>query len=160
MRLVFATLGLWLSVVQVGLAADAPRPDVRRVLPAWAETWRTADIDKMMAFYEDSRALVAVESRGVIHKGSAAVKMMYQNAFAELTWEKVGLEEIEVGQEGNVAWATFRWKAEATAKKPPMPLAFDVRGSMVFKWDGRAWRIVQEHFSPIADVPRVKARTQ
>lgn len=160
MRLAISGLALWLSVVQISRAADAPKPDVRRVLGAWAEAWRAADIDKMMAFYEDSRAVVAIESRGVMHRGSAAVKMMYQNAFAELAWEKVGVEDVEVSQEGNVAWATFRWKADATAKKPVMPLSFDVRGSMVFKWDGRAWRIVHEHFSPIADVPRVKARTQ
>ena len=96
MRIAFAVLGLCLSIVQASRAADAPLPDVRRVLPAWAETWRAADIDKMMAFYEDSRTLVAIESRGVMHKGSAAVRMMYQNAFAELVWEKVGVEEVEV----------------------------------------------------------------
>ncbi len=156
---------LWLLcfgsvAISATMAGAAEPPDVRRVLAAWADTWRTGDVDRMMAFYDDSRMTVLIESRGVMHRGAAAIRLYYRNALTQMIWEKVELEELEIDRHGDAAWAVFRFKAEGQAKEPAMPLAFDFRGTIVLKWDGRAWRIVQEHLSPIADVPRVRTRQQ
>ncbi len=162
MRRMAAVLLCWGSVATVSLAAApaAEPPDVRKVLASWADTWRTGNVDRMMAFYDDSRTTVLIESRGVMHRGAAAIRLYYHNALTQMVWEKVELEELEIDRHGDLAWTVFRFKGEGQAKEPAMPLAFDFRGTIVFKWDGRAWRIVQEHLSPIAEVPRVRTRQQ
>lgn len=139
-------------------AAAAEPPDLRQVLLSWAASWRGGNVDRMMAFYDDTRTPVLIESRGVMHRGLPAIRLYYRNALTQMVWEKVEIEELDIQRHGECAWVVFRFKAEGQAKDPPVPLAFDFRGTMVWRWDGRAWRIVQEHLSPIADVPRVRTR--
>jgi uncharacterized protein (TIGR02246 family) len=142
----------------LAIAADKPSPTPKQFLESWAEAWKSNNVDKLLSFYENSKDVVTVSSSGHLHKGTAEVRKMYEAAFGEATWERVTLEGLEIRHDGNVAWGTCRFKADFAPKAGKEKLIFASQGSFVLHKQGESWKIVLEHYSPIADVPRVKPR--
>ena len=142
------------------LAARAPAaddsPSPQHFLQQWATAWQASDVDRMMAFYDTSEQTVAVESRGIVRRGPAQIREMYQGAFDELSFDRVILTPISQGQHGSTAWATCRYKADIRLRSDNSRHVLEVCGSIVMKREKDAWRITLEHFSTIADVPRVR----
>ena len=125
-------------------------------LHQWARAWEESDIDRMMDFYDTSEKTLAVESRGILRRGPAEIREMYEDAFGELIFDRVRLVMITKGQHDSVAWATCRYIADARLKSDGSRHVFDVHGSFVMKRQGDSWKITLEHFSPIANIPRVR----
>lgn len=141
-------------------AADAPAKPAspEYVLRDWTKAWRTSKVVAMTAFYEDSKDIVAWESSGKVRQGTAGIRQMYQDAFDEVVFDATALEELKVRQEGNIAWAHGRFKADTTVRADKSRWLLHVRASFVLKREGDSWKIVFEHFSPLADIPRVQPR--
>jgi ketosteroid isomerase-like protein len=112
----------------------------------------------MTAFYEDSEHVVAWESIGKVRQGIAAIRSLYEDAYAEVRVESAALSSLDVRQSGDVAWATCRFKAETILRADGSRWTLDIRGSFVLKQEQDEWKIVLEHFSPIEGVPRVQRR--
>jgi ketosteroid isomerase-like protein len=112
----------------------------------------------MTVFYEDSKEVVAWESSGKVRAGAAGVRQMYQDAFDEVVFDSAILEDLKVRQDRNIAWAHGRFKADTTVRADKSRWVLHVRSSFVLKRQGDTWKIVFEHFSPLADVPRVQPR--
>lgn len=125
-------------------------------LQTWAETWKTSDVDKMMAFYDTAKETMAIESLGHIRRGPAEIRKMYRGAFDELIFDDVTVTPITRGQHDSVAWATCRYVAQMRVKSDNSKYVLEVRGSFVMKKDNGSWKITLEHFSTIPDVPRVR----
>ena len=83
---------------------------------------------------------------------------MYEAAFNEATWERVALEDLEIQEDGNVAWGVCRFVADFTPRGATEQFVFTSQGTFVLLKVGADWKIAMEHFSPIVDVPRVQPR--
>jgi ketosteroid isomerase-like protein len=155
-----ATVGLCLLLGLTGAAdkTDKAAPTPKEFLESWAEAWKSGKVDQLLSFYEESKDLIAVASSGHSFKGMAEVRKMYEAAFSEATWERVTLEGLEIRQGGDTAWGTCRFKADFAPKADKAKLLFTSQGSFVLRKQGGSWKIALEHFSPIADVPRVQPR--
>jgi ketosteroid isomerase-like protein len=149
-----ATLGVIALLVAAPTRAASPE----QVLRDWAKAWRSSKVAAMTAFYEDSKEVVAWESSGKVREGAKEIRQMYQDAFDEVVFETAGLEELKVRQQGDVAWAHGRFKADTTVHADKSRWLLHVRASFVLKREGESWKIVFEHFSPLPDIPRVQRR--
>jgi ketosteroid isomerase-like protein len=138
------------------LPAAAASPE--EVLRDWTKAWRTSKVAAMAAFYEDSKDVVAWESSGKVRDGAAGIRQMYEDAFNEVVFDAASMEELKIRQEGNTAWAHGRFRADTTVRADKSRWRLHVRSSFVLKRDGDTWKIVFEHFSPLADIPRVQRR--
>jgi ketosteroid isomerase-like protein len=138
------------------LPAKAASPE--EVLRDWTKTWRTSKVAAMTAFYENSKEVVAWESSGKVRQGTTGIRQMYEDAFTEVVFDTAALEELKVRQDGNIAWAHGWFKANTTVRADKSRWVLHVRASFVLKRDGDTWEIVFEHFSPLADIPRVQPR--
>lgn len=146
-----------MMVAASSVAAEEPSSGPEQLLQNWAAAWPDASVETMVSFY-DSKSAVAIESSGAMHKGLPAIRRMYRSAFEEVVWEKVRLKDLEVHRKGDVAWATCRFRADATLKANDARIVFTSQGSCVLRRTDSSWKIVLEHFSPIAGVPRIQPR--
>jgi ketosteroid isomerase-like protein len=151
-------LCLVLTTVVCGALAVSPAAAAspEGVLRDWTKAWRTSKVAAMTAFYEDSKDVVAWESSGKVREGAAGIRQMYEEAFDEVIFDAASLEELKIRQDGNTAWAHGRFKADTTVRADKSRWRLHVRSSFVLKRDGESWKIVFEHFSPMADIPRVQ----
>jgi uncharacterized protein (TIGR02246 family) len=156
MKSTIAVCALLLTCVHGSAASEETQGGPGAMLSSWAAAWRTGDIDKMLAFYEQSNDVVAIASSGRRYAGKAGVRRMYEQAFGEADWREVELRDVKVLQDGNMAWTTCRFKAVMRVKLNDTTLVFTSQGSILVRRSGERWRIVLEHFSPIADVPRLQ----
>jgi len=149
--------GLMVGVVR---AEDPPEQALtpKQSLQRWAASLLDGELDRTIAFYEDSRDVVAIQSRGHVRKGLAAIREEYQAAFDEVVFQAVSLEELRVRQNGDVAWATCQFKADTLLKSDKTKWTLHVRASFVLQRSSDAWKITLEHLSPMAGVPRVRRR--
>ena len=139
---------------------EQPPSTPREALESWAEAWKSGNVEKLLPFYEDSKDVVAVASSGHLHKGLAEVRKMYEAAFREANWERVTLEGLEIRRDGNTAFGICRFKADFAPKAGKAKLVFTAQGSFVLRKHESSWKIALEHYSPIADVPRVQPRKE
>jgi ketosteroid isomerase-like protein len=130
----------------------------KEFLEHWAESLLDGKLDRTVAFYEDSKEVVAIQSSGKVRKGIAEIRKEYQAAFDEVEFEKVSLKSLSVRQNGGVAWATCEFKADTRVKADQRAWLLHVRSSFVLERSGKSWKIVLEHFSPIAGIPRVQRK--
>ena len=130
----------------------------KETLAHWAEAWQSGSVEKCLTFYHDSKSLFAVASSGHSYRGLAGVRRMYAAAFDEATWERVALKDLEIQENGNVAWGKCRFVADFTPSESTVQFVFTSQGTFVLLKVGADWKIAMEHFSPIVDVPRVQRR--
>jgi ketosteroid isomerase-like protein len=105
---------LLIASVMTCVSASAASPE--EILRDWTKAWRTSKVAAMTAFYEDSKDVVAWESSGKIRQGAAGIRQMYEDAFEEVVFDSAVLEELKVRQEGDIAWAHGRFKADTTVR--------------------------------------------
>lgn len=153
--------GLLACVLSLSLASPARGVDESRTSPEeflkqWAQAWSANEIQRMMSFYEDSEDLVVIASSGAAYKGTDGLRKMYKAAFEEANWNRVMLENLQVREERKIAWATGRFQANLQSQG--REFRFTSQGTFVLRRGDGGWKIVLEHFSPIADVPRVQRR--
>ncbi|MHC4166305.1 MAG: YybH family protein [Planctomycetota bacterium] len=127
-------------------------------LRKWASGFGEESVGDMTAFYEDSKDTLAIQSTGHMRKGIAEIRKEYESAFGEVIFERVTLENLKVGQDRDVAWATCRFKALTLHKVKNTKWTLEVYTSFVLKRSGKTWKIVLEQSTPIAGVPRVSPR--
>jgi len=127
-------------------------------LREWASGLSAGSADDTIAFYEDSKDTLAIQSTGRMRKGTAEIRKEYQSAFAEVVSERVTLGDLRVRQNRDVAWATCRFKALTLLKANDTKWSLEVYTSFVLKRSGKTWKIVLEQSTPIAGVPRVSPR--
>lgn len=129
-----------------------------RTLHQWAEALKSSKVGNVMTFYEDSEDVLLIVSRGHARKGTDAVRKEYEAAFAEVTFDRVVLDSLSVRQSGQIAWAVCRFKADTTLHADKSRWRLDIRTSFVLNRIDGTWKIVLEHSSPVAGVPRVQPR--
>ena len=154
------TVCVCLLIFAGSAASDEPKGPLtpEQFLQQWARTLTAGKVETMLAFYEDSEHVIAIESNGRVRKGRRGIREMYEEAFAEVVFEAVALTSIEVREDGGIAWATCRFKADTRVKANNTPWTLEVHGSFVLCRTGETCKIVLEHFSPIAGIPRVRRR--
>jgi len=153
-----AFFALMLTCVQSGAASEKEQTGPKATLDRWASAWRTGDVAKMLAFYDRSKDVVVIASSGRRYDGAAGVRKMYEEAFGEADWKNVELHDVKVLQDGDIAWTTCRFQAEMLVKPNDVTLVFTSQGSVVLRRSENRWIIVLEHFSPIANVPRIQRK--
>lgn len=156
MKSTIAVCALLFTCVHGSAASEETQGGPGAMLNGWATAWRTGDLDKMLTFYEQSKDVVAIASSGRRYDGTAGVRKMYQQAFGEADWSEVQLRDVKVLQDGDMAWTTCRFQAVMRVKLKNTTLVFTSQGSILSRRSEGRWKIVLEHFSPIADVPRLQ----
>ncbi len=154
-RLVF----LLLPALAAGCAATgAGLPDAtpEETLEAWSEAWVAGELDRMLAFYDDSDDLVVIHSSGHVRRGHAELVADYETAFEDTVFEEAALDLSEVGQAGGAAWATGRLRATSRRRADDSRWRLELNTTFVLRSDGDAWRIVLEQSTPVAGIPRIR----
>jgi hypothetical protein len=59
-------------------------------------------------------------------------------------------------EDGNIAWGDCQFTAMFTPQGSKEKMAFISQGTFTLRKRDGEWRITLEHFSPIANVPRVQ----
>lgn len=145
------------ALISVSTArADEP-PATHRLLEQWSAAWTEGDVAKMMTFYDSSKDTTAIESLGTIRKGPDEIRAMYQEAFEELTFDRVTLTPVVQGGGESAAWGTYRYVADVRLKSNGSKYVLEVLGTFVMRKADDTWRISLEHFSTLPDVPRARA---
>ena len=144
-----------LACLSLSAAADEAQ-SAKEFLLQWAEAVTAGDLDLVVAMYEDSEDVVAIESKGTVLKGIEQIRAMYEGAFKEVVFEKVTLDPLKVRASGGVAWAFCRLKASSRVNEDGTRWMLEIRGSFVLKRCEDSWEIALEHFATIAGVPRAR----
>lgn len=158
MRIAVLVFALLFACAQGGDESDKTQAGPKATLEHWASAWRAGDVKKMLTFYGDSKDVFPIASSGRRYEGAAGVRTMYEEAFGEADWNNVQLRDVKVVRHGDVAWTSCRFQAEMTLKPDGVTLVFTSQGTVVLQRMENGWRIVLEHFSPIADVPRIQRK--
>ncbi len=153
MGVLLAGYGL-LASASVEQGGTAPAAFLRE----WASGLSAGSVDDTIAFYQDSKATLAIHSTGRMRRGTAEIRKEYQSAFAEVVFERVTLGDLTVRQNRDVAWATCRFKALTLVKANNTKWTLEVYNSFVLQRSGKKWKIVLEQSTPIAGVSRVSPR--
>ena len=114
--------------------------------------------DDTLAFYEESEEVVAIQSSGHMWKGISRIRKEVQGRFGQIVIQNVTLGSLLVRQHGDVAWATCELRGNMLLKSDNTEWTWQVRTSFVLRRSGKTWKIVLEHSSPLADVPRLQPR--
>jgi ketosteroid isomerase-like protein len=109
-----------------------------------------------MPFYADSDDLVVIPSSGEMHKGFAAVKKAYDQAFREVVFSDSEVTELTVKQLDDVAWGSYRHRYKMRILADKTRWQVEIRTTVVLKRNKESWQIVLEHSSPIAGTPRIR----
>ena len=160
MEIVWATLLLALfaaNLVAVPCfgqdAGTTPKEAIQRLAKATVTAKEPADV---LRFYDESEDLIVIWSSGHQHKGYAAVKKEFQKLFREVAIFDLEVTQMTANQLHDVAWVTCRQRAKFRVLADDKKFQLEVRTTFVLKRHKDAWRIVLDHSSPIADVPRIK----
>lgn len=129
-------------------------------LHRWAASFSEGNADAIVAFYEDSKDVLAIQSTGQVRKGTAEIRREYEAAIDEVEFEQVTLENLTVRQSGDVAWASCEFRANTLRHFDQTRWTLRIYTSFVLKRAGTTWKIVMEQSTPIAGVPRVKQRAE
>ena len=156
MRYAAPCLCLCLLACSTLCAAADDAQSAKKFLLRWPEALVAGDLDTIVAMYEDSDDVVAIESKGTVRKGIEQIRAMYEGAFREVALEKVTIDPLKVRASGDVAWAYGRLKASTRVKKDGARWLLEIRGSFVLKRCEDSWEIALEHFATIAGVPRAR----
>lgn len=128
----------------------------KEAIQSWAKAFTAKEPADVLGFYAESEDLILILSGGQQHKGYAAVKKEYHKGFGEVVFFESEVSEMTAEQVQGVAWVTCRHRAKFRVLADDSKFQLEVRTTFVLKRDKDAWRIVLEHSSPIADVPRIK----
>ena len=159
--LVSLSIGLATSVlVSAAFAGDTAPGGLtpQQALRAWSAALESSDLERTVGAYDDSSDTVVLLSWGKKRTGLHEIRREYEAAFKEVVFDKVALESLAVQQCGQVAWATSVFKADTTRQSDQTRWRLSIQTSFVLKQSGNVWKIVLEHSSPIAGVPRVQRR--
>jgi len=141
-------------------AQDEKDTTVEKFLKDWAGSLQKGDSDKMAGLYEDSNDVIAIQSTGRIRKGIGEIRKEYESAFSEVVFEKAELQNLTLHHNGEIAWATCRFKADTKVKLDNSAWTLEIFTSFVLKRTGGKWHIVLEQSTPIGGIPRVRSRQQ
>ena len=157
-RLTFIFIVVAAVSISVLKARDEKDKTVENFLKEWTASLQTGNVDQMAGLYEDSNDVTIIQSTGRIQKGIAEIRKEYEKAFDEVVFEKAELKNITIRNQGDVAWATCRFRADTSTKLENSAWTLEIFTSFVLKHTGGKWSIVLEQSTPIADIPRIRAR--
>ena len=131
----------------------------QQALRAWADAMESSDLERTVGFYDDSSDTIVFLSWGEKRTGLQEIRKEYEAAFKDVVFDEVTLESLSVHRYGQVSWAASVFKADATRRSDLTQWCLHIRTSFVLRQRGDTWKIVLEHFSPIAGVPRAQRRS-
>jgi ketosteroid isomerase-like protein len=134
-------------------AGPSPKEGIER----WAKALTSKDPADALHFYAESEDLILILSSGYQFKGYAAVKDVYERSSRDIAFFESEVTELVAQRVGDVAWVACRHRARFRVIADDSKWQLEVRTTFVLKRHKDEWRIVLEHSSPIADVPRMKS---
>ncbi|SHK40850.1 hypothetical protein SAMN02745181_3747 [Rubritalea squalenifaciens DSM 18772] len=132
---------------------------IKEWFKGWVQTFNEDDPKKMMAFYddgEDSANLDMLVSVGRWHHGREEARKAYEGDAEVLDYydsQAVDLKVRYLG--GNYALVSFQHHFKYKVKEDGRKFQVKIRTTMTLKWLNGNWKIVQEHSSPMENVPYV-----
>jgi ketosteroid isomerase-like protein len=158
-----AGIGLALLAQSFGwIGGSAPRPgqdtgsSPKEAIESWAKAFTAKEPADVLRFYDESEDLLLILSSGHQINGYAAVSEQYHKGFREVAFFESQVTELSAEQQQDVAWVTCRHRAKFRVLADNTKFQLEVRTTFVLKRHKDTWRIVLEHSSPIAEVPRMK----
>jgi ketosteroid isomerase-like protein len=133
-------------------AGTSPKEAVQR----WAKALTAKEPAELLRFYAESEDLIVILSSGHQFKGYAEVKKVYEKSLREIVFFESEVAEVTAQQLQDMAWVTCRHRARFRVLADDDKFELQVRTTFVLKRQKNEWRIVLEHSSPIADVPRIR----
>ena len=137
-----------------------PTASPEQTLKSWSEAFLLGDVDRAVSFYDESEDVVLLHSTGDVSRGITEVRTDYVNAFEEVVFEDVSLDLSGSWQDGDVAWATGRFVAQARRKADDSLWRLEISTSFVLKNRGGTWKIFLEQSTPLKGIPRIRRRDQ
>lgn len=133
---------------------DATSPT--ETIKKWARAFTAKDAAAVISFYEESDQLIAIASSGQQTKGFPSVKKEWEKLFRDVVFTEHEVTELAVVQNQDVAWATCRQRGTFRNRADNTRWQMEVRTTLVLKRHKNGWKIVVDHSSPIAGIPRMK----
>jgi ketosteroid isomerase-like protein len=124
-------------------------------LKSWAAALKRGAIEDVLKSYEDSKEVVTIQSSGRVRKGIAEVRKEWELAFNEVAFDDIALNDLVARRNGDVAWATCRFRALTTRKSDQARFKLEIDTSFALTRSADTWRIAFEPSTAIVDVPRV-----
>jgi ketosteroid isomerase-like protein len=131
-------------------------PSPKEAIQAWAKALTSKDPADVLRFYAESEDLIVIFSSGHQIKGYAVVKKLYDDSARRMAFYESEVSDVAAQRLADVAWVACRHRARYRELADGSKSQLEVRTTFVLKRHKDGWRIVLEHSSPIADVPRVK----
>ncbi|MEO8573754.1 MAG: nuclear transport factor 2 family protein [Pyrinomonadaceae bacterium] len=135
---------------QTGKAAPAkldPAKGVREAFDRMTEGIRQVDVEKVMSAYDNNERTLVFNNNGSVTMGWTQMKENRASSFAKT--KNVTLEPTGVRVEmlsPTSAYVSFKWKQ--TQEFDGKLESASGRTTLVFKFIGKAWKVVHAHISP------------
>jgi uncharacterized protein (TIGR02246 family) len=155
----FATSLLFAATACASVMSQDPAPETpAEFLARWAAALKTGELEGMESLYDDSEDVTVVLSWGEVRRGRAAIRQEYAAAFREVEFEETAVQLESVRRLDSVACVLVRFRANTKLKSDGTPWKLEIYTSFVLHQAKDSWKIVHEHSSVIAGIPRVQRR--
>ena len=148
---------VWLAIFSLRIsAAEAEAGTLEARAKAWVESYNSNKLATMMEFYEDSDKLDILVSVGISNKGKVEYKKLLAQDIAHITFSDSKSEKLSVREMGEFGVVAFVHKFKYKVKQTGEIFQVHIRTTMTWRKIDAKWKIIQEHSSPIIDIPRNK----
>jgi ketosteroid isomerase-like protein len=154
-RTILVLVALCANFAAVPCFGQDAGPSPKEAIQGWAKALTSKDPADVLRFYAESEDLIVIFSSGHQIKGYAVVKKLYDDSARRIAFYESEVTEVAVQRLADVAWVACRHRARYRDLTDDSKWQLEIRTTFVLKRHKDGWRIVLEHSSPIADVPRV-----
>lgn len=144
-----------MDTVSATRPADTADTEIRTLIAAWTEAVRAADVDRIMAFYDDE--VIAYDAIAQLRfVGSDAYREHWALCMSMCAGMIFEPGDITSAASGDVAFAHFPIRCGGTGPDGKEMSSW-MRATEGYRKIGGEWRIVHEHFSAPFDPESGKA---
>lgn len=136
--------------------ADDPGP-CEQTANAWIQALEAGDFEAVENLYAAEDTFIALESFGNRRQGPAGLSAMWDEAKAEASFLSVELKPLALTERDAFAVCVGELEATTELHADHSRWLLRIQGTWVLEKQEKGWRIIHEHFSPIAGVERVQS---
>lgn len=129
--------------------------DPKSVVGAWVATFNDNDVNKLLAFYEQSSELEVIASSGNRYDGYDAIKKGFADDMENVRFYESKAKAISARRLGGVALVSFEHQFKMVIQEDGSKWQFHIRTTSVLNRVDGDWRITQEHSSAIRGIDRL-----
>ena len=152
------TIGSVICVLAICAFAISPAvaETPEEFLEKWASAIEDEDVEGVVACYENSESVMAIQSYGVRWFGIDEIRKEYKLAFDDADFFSVKLKDLEFRTTDGLALGTCELKALMKGRADGLMWIINVYTTFLLRRSGNTWEIVFDQSTPIMGIPRVQ----